>query len=283
MNFETPIPIELSTFIRVSEDCLADINIDGRIEHTIENVSKEKIVFKLRQRDLGDIGLIELSKETDRESNLLVKYPPITTNQDVLSAEVVRRDQNGEPVEHLIDILLDEHIYTEEKTLNIFENLSLSNFDSDEQENAIAWVSARLDNERKILREKRIARHKKIIQDFFMRLLDHSIWEILGRTPPRKISDLVRRIGEETEGDSARSSAKDISAHERQDASIETPGRDPDFRAWCALWKKIKPKVIAGKSTSAIVIWVKAMGFDLPSSRATITKVIKAGQAGLLD
>jgi len=49
------------------------------------------------------------------------------------------------------------------------------------------------------------------------------------------------------------------------------------------IWEKIKPMLNRGEKMSAILVWLNRMHPELTCDRKTLAKVIKEGEAGLLD
>lgn len=64
------------------------------------------------------------------------------------------------------------------------------------------------------------------------------------------------------------------------------PRRPADRRRWKAIWRKVKGEAEKGKSVKAIADWLKTSAVanpNLPCSADTLSDIIRAGEAGLLD
>ena len=65
--------------------------------------------------------------------------------------------------------------------------------------------------------------------------------------------------------------------------SIKLPKSAMVIKKWKKVWQLIAPRIDNGEATSKISIWLESMHPDLPSSRATLSKIIKLGLDGKLD
>lgn len=97
----------------------------------------------------------------------------------------------------------------------------------------------------------------------------------------RKLLRAIRRdYGDDTHIDRLDSAIRSADEPEKQP---RVPDRPADLRKWRAAWVLIESEVQKGKKYEDIAAWLKKMRPELNYSGRTISDIVSAGEAGLLE
>jgi hypothetical protein len=103
-SFELPVPFDILDAATI--DCLPGY-APGFVDFTREVITPALIVFKMRQRDLGELGTIDLRKLSDKVTQLFIPEARRPTEEDTLKVAEQQRISGGKKLtQKAIDKLL---------------------------------------------------------------------------------------------------------------------------------------------------------------------------------